>query len=396
MRNDNKIKVMVAGHICLDITPRIPQCLKGGFAENFTPGKLINVEEAVLSTGGAVSNTGLAMAKLGTDVILNGKVGNDAFGAIIKQLVGVELSQSFKTVEHQSTSYTIVIVMPGIDRILMHHPGTNDTFGADDIDYNALAQCRLFHFGYPPLMKCMYADGGRELGEIFKRAKAKNVITSLDMTLPDQASESGKVNWRAILSQVLPYVDIFVPSIEEAAFMADKSLFQKRKTQAGSDDAVLCYQASDCTAVSDVFLSLGAKVVMLKNGIRGNYLRTTEQKRLTDICSVDSASWSGRELWAASFKADKFGSSTGAGDATIAGFLRALIAGHTPQQSLRIANTVGWENVRAIDALSGIEDWDVAMRYVNDMSRQQNPTGLDTAWRYSPTDGIYYGPADMR
>ena len=47
-------KVMVAGHICLDIAPRIPPSLKGGFAENFIPGKLINVEEATLSTGGAV------------------------------------------------------------------------------------------------------------------------------------------------------------------------------------------------------------------------------------------------------------------------------------------------------------------------------------------------------
>ena len=60
------------------------------------------------------------------------------------------------------------------------------------------------------------------------------------------------------------------------------------------------------------------------------------------------------------------------------------------------ANTVGWENVRAVDALSGIEDWEATMRYVGDMSRPQNPTGLDTAWRYSPTDGIYYGSDDKR
>ena len=77
MQNDVKTKVMVAGHICLDITPRISPSLKGGFAENFIPGKLINVEDMVLSTGGAVSNTGLAMAKLGADVMLSGKVGSD-------------------------------------------------------------------------------------------------------------------------------------------------------------------------------------------------------------------------------------------------------------------------------------------------------------------------------
>ena len=388
---------MVAGHICLDITPRIPSTLKGGFAENFIPGKLINVDEAVLGTGGVVSNTGLAMAKLGADVMLNGKVGNDAFGSIIKQLVGVERSKSFKTVERQNSSYSIVLAMPGIDRIFLHHTGTNDTFGADDIDYDALAQCRLFHFGYPPLMKRMYADGGRELIEIFKRARAKNVITSLDMTLPDPSSESGKVDWRAILAQVLPYVDIFVPSIEEAAFMADKSLFQKRKAQAGSDDAVLCYQASDCTAVSDAFLSMGAKIVMLKNGIRGNYLRTAEQNRFKDICSVDTASWSGRELWAASYKADRFGSSTGAGDATIAGFLCGVLRGFGPIECLQIANTVGWENVREMDTLSGIEDWQTTLKLAQDKNRARNPLTIsDKGWRYDKDECVYYGPDDRQ
>ena len=59
MQNDVKIKVMVAGHICLDITPQIPFALKGKFDEILVPGKLVNVDNAVISTGGAVSNTGL-------------------------------------------------------------------------------------------------------------------------------------------------------------------------------------------------------------------------------------------------------------------------------------------------------------------------------------------------
>jgi sugar/nucleoside kinase (ribokinase family) len=185
-----QIKAMVAGHICLDIAPRLPASLKGGMGNIFVPGKLTNVDEAVLSTGGAVSNTGLAMAKLGTEVLLDGKVGNDAFGSIIKQLVGVERSKSFKTVEHQSTSYSIVLALPGIDRIFLHHPGTNDTFGADDIDYNAVKNCALFHFGYPPLMKRMYANGGHELIEMFKAVKSLGVTTSLDMSLPDPDSDS--------------------------------------------------------------------------------------------------------------------------------------------------------------------------------------------------------------
>lgn len=278
--------------------------------------------------------------------------------------------------------------MPGIDRIFLHHPGTNDTFGADDIDYDSLAGCRLFHFGYPPLMRRMYVDDGKELVEMFKRVKTLNVITSLDMTLPDPSSESGKVNWRTILSKVLPYVDIFVPSIEEAAFMADKSLFQKRKEHAGKDDAVLYYQAGDCTALSDVFLSMGAKIVMLKNGIRGNYLRTADEKQF--LTMEITPSWHQREFWAASFKADKFGSSTGAGDATIAGFLSGFLRGLGPVECLHVANTVGWENVREMDTLSGIEDWQTTLDLAKDKNRRRNPLNLsEEGWLYCKDECIF-------
>ncbi len=388
--------MMVAGHSCLDITPRIPHCLKGGFAENFIPGKLINVEDAVLSTGGAVSNTGLAMAKLGIDVLLNGKVSSDVFGSIIKQLVGEDRAASFKTVQGQSTSYSIVLALPGIDRIFLHHSGTNDTFGADDIDYNAVKNCALFHFGYPPLMKRMYANDGRELIEMFKTVKSLGVTTSLDMSLPDPDSESGRVDWHAILKKLLPHVDIFLPSIEEIAFMLDKKLFTARKADAVDSDPVHRYQTADYAKISDSLISMGAKIVAIKSGIRGYYLRTDNIETIGAACPKDTAVWSNRQLWAASFKATQFGSATGAGDATIAGFLCAIIRGYVPEKALRIANAVGWENVRAIDALSGIEDWGATMRYVNDMNFPQNPAGLDTAWRYSLTDGIYYGSDDKR
>ena len=58
------------------------------------------------------------------------------------------------------TSYTIVISPPGHDRSFLHCPGANETFTAADVPYEQLAGVRLFHFGYPPLMPRMYADGG--------------------------------------------------------------------------------------------------------------------------------------------------------------------------------------------------------------------------------------------
>ena len=146
MKEAKDKKAMVAGHICLDITPEMPVNLNGEFNDIFAPGKLINIGDATIGTGGAVSNTGLAMAKLGMDVVLNGKVGDDEFGNIIKRIVGPKRAHSFKTVTGQTSSYTVVLALPGIDRIFLHHTGTNDTFGAKDIDYDSAADCDLFHF----------------------------------------------------------------------------------------------------------------------------------------------------------------------------------------------------------------------------------------------------------
>ena len=271
---------MVAGHLCLDITPKFSAGEKLNISDVFSPGKLTNVEEAVLSAGGPVPNTGLAMAKLGIDVVLNGKVGEDTFGNVIKQLVGEKRSKAFKTVSDQNTSYTIVLAPPGVDRFVLHNPATNDTFGADDIDYELAKQCMLFHFGYPPLMKRMFENDGSELVKIYKRVKGLGVTTSLDMAMPDPASGSGQANWQTILERVSPYVDIFEPSIEEITYMLDRNLFEKRKAEAKGEDPVLFYEPKDCEAIADKLLSLGIKIVAIKCGIRGVYLRTANAEQI--------------------------------------------------------------------------------------------------------------------
>ncbi len=394
----DSLKVMAAGHICLDITPVFSPDNKGSFNDLLSPGKLINVGRAILSTGGAVANTGLAMARLGAQVLLNGKIGDDEIGKIIKAIVGPHHAPSLRTVPGQDSSYSIVLALPGIDRIFLHNPGANDTFTAEDIDYEALKNCRLFHFGYPTLMKKFYENQGRELVRMFQRAKECGAVTSMDITLPDPQSDSGQVDWRKILRDVLPFVDIFLPSIEEITFMLDRGLFERRKVQAGQDDPVLFYTASDCSEISEQLIRLGTSVVVLKNGIQGCYLRTADARRLKQAglsLPLNPEIWAQRELWAASYKADEFGSATGAGDATIAGFLTALLKGLDPVESLKVANMIGWQNIRTVDAVSGIEDWPTTLKMVNDQNRILNTLQIkDRNWKFHSQEGIFCGPAD--
>ncbi len=58
-----------------------------------------------------------------------------------------------------------------------------------------------------------------ELVKIFKKIKDFGVTASLDMAYTEPSSESGKADWKKILKSVLPYVDIYIPSIEETLYM---------------------------------------------------------------------------------------------------------------------------------------------------------------------------------
>ena len=53
-----------------------------------------------------------------------------------------------------------------------------------------------------------------EQGLTFEKAKEAGATTSLDLSLSNPESPAGKADWPAILRKTLPYVDIFVPSIE--------------------------------------------------------------------------------------------------------------------------------------------------------------------------------------
>ena len=76
-------KVVIAGHICVDMTPAIPGEKVSSLHEIIAPGKLITAGDITISTGGAVANTGLAMKILGADATLMGKIGKDEFGEMV-------------------------------------------------------------------------------------------------------------------------------------------------------------------------------------------------------------------------------------------------------------------------------------------------------------------------
>lgn len=360
MIKENK-KVVVAGHICLDITPVFSSNKAGKLKELLVPGKLVNVEQADVHTGGVVANTGLGMKILGADVELMGKVGKDSFGELVLNILDkYGVSKGMISDSKVSTSYSIVIAMPGVDRIFLHSPGANDTFLAEDIKENLLENVSMFHFGYPPLMKSMYQNEGEELLKIFKKMKEFNIATSLDMAAIDAASEAGNVNWTKILEKVLPYVDFFVPSVEELGFMLDRERYEAWLRRAdGKDITSILSIDKDVKPLADKLMDMGAKVVLIKCGAPGMYYRTGDKDRLSGIGSnlhMDLESWIDKEGFEESYKPEKVVSGTGAGDTSIAAFLTAILnGGYTFEKCLQLAAATGACCVSSYDALSGLK-----------------------------------------
>jgi sugar/nucleoside kinase (ribokinase family) len=370
------IEVIVAGHICLDIIPRFTVDAGRELEAYLSPGRLSEVGPVALSTGGAVSNTGLSLHRLGVDTRLMGKTGDDLFGRAILRILrehGPELAEGMIVVPGETSSYTVVIDPPHIDRMFLHCAGANHTFGDNDVRYEVLQRARLFHLGYPPLLGRLYANGGKELLEVLRRAKETGVTTSLDMTMPDPAGPSGQVDWAAVMGRCMPAVDLFLPSAEEWLFMVDRPRFDRLSAQAGPGGMLNALQVGEIRELGQAALDMGAQIVVLKLGERGVYLRTDDALgSLGRGAPADPAAWRGRELWAPCFVPDELVGTTGAGDATIAGFLAAMLRGASPERALVIAAAAGACNVEAADALSGVRPWEETL------------ARIDAGWRTSP------------
>jgi sugar/nucleoside kinase (ribokinase family) len=316
-----------------------------------------------------------------------GKVGNDLFGQAVRQIIasyGPHLADGMVVDEQAHTSYTVIISPPGVDRIFLHSPGANDTFIVEDVRYDLVAQARLFHFGYPPLMKRMYENGGAQLVETCRRAKETGVTPSLDMTLPDTSSDASRADWASILRSTLRYVDVFFPSIDEILYMLRRETFEKLQHAAPGASLSSLVTPELLSDLGGQLLEMGVKIAGLKLGERGLYVRTAGRAAIESMgraCPSNPRAWADREMWAPCFQVEVVGT-TGAGDATIAGFIGALLRDYSPEAAMTAAVAVGACNVEAADALTGIRPWEETMQRVKGGWPRRTLTLDSPGWRF--------------
>lgn len=355
--------IVVAGYICVDMVPDFKKNESFTSLSNlFIPGKLIEIDGMSFVLGGVVANTGLALKKFNKKVFLNGLVGDDFMGTIAKEwFEKYNILEGIQTTEIAGTAFSIVIAPPGVDRIFLESLGCNQIFDKSYINFDAISQSRMFHFGYPPLLKQFFLNNGTQLVDLFSEVQRLGVVTSLDFSLPDPDSESGKVNWPKIMKNVLPFTDIFAPSLEESLQIIFPSKYDELKLSYGESDIIDHISIDLIRILGKHIIDSGVKILLIKMAHRGVYLLTGDVSSINENAgyNLSEESWNFRELWYEAYRADeaKIINATGAGDTAVAAFLSAILDGHSPESSLKYAAIAGRNNLYCHNIYEELAGW---------------------------------------
>ncbi len=277
-------------------------------------GKLQQIDRIELFSGGCAANAAISMSKLGLNVSIIGKIGDDGFGHYIKnalQDVSVDIT-GLAIDATNGTSASVVTVDENGERSFLHYTGANAAFTKEDIDYHLIRDTDLVFVAGSFLMPKF--DGG-PCAAFLKESKEMGKFTALDTAW----DATGR--WMEVLEPCMKHIDLFMPSYEEAVKLSGKTEPQ---------------------AISEVFMEMGVKTAVIKLG--------------SDGCFINDIS--GEKYTIPAFTQIKAVDTTGAGDAFCAGFLTGIRKGWSLEKCGLFANAVGAYCVMAAGSTTGIRSFE--------------------------------------
>jgi sugar/nucleoside kinase (ribokinase family) len=151
------------------------------------PGKSQNakVDHIEVLPGGAVANTGLALARLGVPVSACAAVGEDNLGKIVKDSIGRWAARDAVTVlPSVRTTGSVVAVSDDGDRCFLSAAGACDQFTLtpDQVENEITSGSRALHIGYAMILPAL---DGEPLKRMMRQASRLGALTSLDVTYFD-------------------------------------------------------------------------------------------------------------------------------------------------------------------------------------------------------------------
>ncbi len=278
-------------------------------------GRLIEVEPLKVTTGGITCNAGIAMARLGVKAGVFSYVGNDAWGALIRERLQSEGVDTGRLLVHPqgATSTTAVLIDLSGERTFAHCVGAPRLMDKRLFLENLalFAESRMMLLGYYSLMPNLEA----ELAEVLAAIRGVGCRTALDA--------AGSGGTMRPLDCLLPHLDVYVPSLAEAIHQTGQT-----------DPAKIVDVLRGCGAPGLLGVKLGSEGALLSPAA-GEYVEISCVAAPGPV--VDT---------------------TGAGDAFYAGLLTGLLRGMNVEQAGRLAAATGACCVTGYGATAGLRDYE--------------------------------------
>ncbi len=274
------------------------------------------IEAIACAPAGTAGGAALIAAVLGVKVKLAGSVGDDMIGGFIRhglERVGVDTSLVVSRPGQRSSSTLLAVESDG-RRSAFHAAGAGGSPPIDEVVISAARASRFVHYA---AVGGSTTDGGPG-ADLLREAKAAGAIITCDLIGPRSRTE-GEIR------RLLPFVDYFMPSAAEAVFLSG---------------------LEDLPAAAALFIELGAKNCIIKNGRAGAIVAMGAEHHRVPAFAVQPID------------------TTSCGDAFCAGFIAALDQGWAPLEACRFAGmTAGLvaEGVGTLGAVQGFEETVAAM-----------------------------------
>lgn len=267
-------------------------------------GPIQSVRDFRRSIAGAEINVAVGLINLDHSVSYVTKLGGDPFGPYIKNFLdikGIDTSYISYT-DKASTAFQLKgKTEEGDPQVVYFRKGSAAShLSKEDVELVSLEGVKLIHItGIPPAL----SQSSREaIYAMIEKAKKKGIFISFDPNIRPTLWET-KEEMVSVLNNIASKSDMILPGISEGEILT------------GSDDP---------DEIADFYLTMGAKVVIIKVGAQGAYVKTREES-----------------FTVPGFKVDKVVDTVGAGDGFAVGVLSGVLEGLPLRDAVTRANAIG-------------------------------------------------------
>lgn len=303
--------VSVIGLYILDVLGRPVDAIPAGGNVDF-------IDEIRLTVAGTAGGTVVDLAKLGLDCLAVGAVGDDEkadFMLSTMQKFGIDTS-AMQQIAGVPSSATILNIRRNGERPALHARGASDHFDVPPEAYDVVLAPPIIHLGGTGLLRKLDGEPSRVL---LAEAKKRGRTVTFDLI----AANSETIRQ---VEPLLPYIDYFMPSIEEACAMSG---------QTTKEDA------------AKFFLDRGVKACVFTLGGDGAFYADDKGERVSrPAYAIDVVD------------------TTGCGDAFDAGYIAALHHGMDLEERLRFAQAAAALVATGLGSDAGICSHDQVLEFM--------------------------------